>query len=168
MDTKIIKIMILNWIFFLLSPIIVIIINSMTLFKVVTIGSDMSGTYTPWWGMAVILLYSLVLLGCIFYFCILGPAKITKSYSDRDYFYKRVTDTYVFLAILSLMFNVVSKVSTNSILVFDMVAGFGLLWVVLLTFKTLRSADKSFMRLQITSQILCALLFLSLFYGWNV
>lgn len=168
METKIFKIMILNWVVFLLSPFIVILINSVTLLKLVNIGSNMSGTYTSLWDMIIVLLYSLVLLCAIFFAFVLKPAKITKYSFKKSRFYKRTTYAYVFLVIVSLLFSDITQFSHNSSLILNIVAGLGFLWIIYLTFKAFRSSNQSFVKLQITSQIFWVLLLLNSFYGWNV
>lgn len=168
MDLRVIKIIVLDWLLFLLSPILIILLNSMTLFKVVKIGSDVSGTYQPFGGMIVILLDSAVGLGVIFYFGVWRFTKLTREQFDRKSFYTKVTVIYCLLVLFSLGFVDLSRFSNASVVFLDLTGVLGFSWLLFLTFETLLTANKTVMGFLIISQVLSVLLGLNSFYIWNI
>lgn len=168
MTTKTIRVMVSNWLLFLLSPIAIILINSITLFKLVNLGGNRSGSYTPLGSMIIILLYSLFLLGIIFYLSIWKFAKNTTLSPQQNHLCTKITGAYTLLVLCSIAFVDLSKFSPSSITVSNIVELLGLIWIISLTVKTLKSTNQSFLKFQIISQIFLILLFLNSFYGWNV
>ncbi len=168
MITRTNRIMALNWVLFLLSPVAIILINSITLFKAVNLGDNRSGTYTSLGSMAIILLFSLFLLGVIFYLGIWKFVKAPTVSPKQNHLYAEITGTYTLLAICSIVFVDLSKFSTSSITISNIVEIFGFFWIIFLTIRTLKSTNQAFLKFQVLSQTFLVLVFLNIFYGWNV
>lgn len=161
-----IRVMIVNWIEFSLSPFLIILINSLTLFQIFPNIPLNSGALISSWQLIGIFLFDVLLLSILNYF---GNLPLAFHYLTKSASQKKIESIITVLLGLSItagaLFTALTNFSKLSGLFLSIPEIMVIPWLIYLSYKTIKSQNIHYFVMMVTIETLFTALLLNNFYG---